>query len=573
MHKGIDCPFRSYGTIWLAPDDESYYLYGGFRADESLINAYSFGDYKQGYNVNVSSQATDNALWRYVPSNQAGGAWGRVMPTTMSVIRSTFFPAGGSSAFGNGAGYLLGGGTSDNGDEPSNLHPLPLGGLLTYNMTSNTWHNESAVGYTPTSTSLFGRMHFVPSFGPSGLLVAMGGEAAQNRSYWSADGSTAFGFDKIGVYDTTSRAWYYQTAVGATLDAIPSPRSNFCSVGVAGDNGTYEIFVYGGQLGNSHWSWSMQNAAQAAANATNGAKTGVHVLSLPSFTWFKADDVSAAPRYGHACEVVGNRQMLSVGGLNATVDPYWAFLDQDRSVYGLNLFDIVDLKWKDAYNASAAVYTTPDVIRQYHRANGDTAKWDDPKLGTLFQRSTNELQPGNAIPSGTAPAASNKPPTFSTGFLVGLGIGGCAFIALLLVVALLIRRRRGRWRRALKTSHAPPIELDGPAKAELPGLRWIEADGSARHEVGGYAKYGADAVAMHELPGVFKPRIETLCYTEAWAEHCAELPSWEAISVSSAKAGRTPRGCDAGRSPAGGRDSPVSESTVVECPPPPPAKD
>ena len=114
--------------------------------------------------------------------------------------------------------------------------------------------------------------------------------------------------------------------------------------------------------------WDVKSPAQERANATNAAKTGVHVLSLPSFTWFQADDASAPPRFEHTCEVAGRRQMLSLGGANPTFPNSLAH--PDVWPYSIGVFDMVDLRWKDAYDADAPAYVTPAVIQQWVREHG-----------------------------------------------------------------------------------------------------------------------------------------------------------------------------------------------------------
>ena len=210
----------------MGPDGASFYSYGGFEASID--------------NVSVS-QSGQNALWKFTPGEKGTGSWAPVAPPAFSTVRPSISPAVGSAASGNGIGYFLGGGVVPGNDEQQALQPLP--GLLSYNMTSNEWRNDSATGLSPTGTAILGRMHFLPTLGSNGLLVALGGEAALNTTYWPADSSTAYAFDKIAIYDPSTKNWFHQRASGATNDSVPSVRSDFCSVGVSGDNGTYEMFV------------------------------------------------------------------------------------------------------------------------------------------------------------------------------------------------------------------------------------------------------------------------------------------------------------------------------------------
>ena len=62
--------------------------------------------------------------------------------------------------------------------------------------------------------------------------------------------------------------------------------------------------------------------------------------------------------------------MISIGGVDATVEQRNAFLDEDPNEYGIGVFDMVDLAWKSSYDARAATYTTPSVIKQWSTKNG-----------------------------------------------------------------------------------------------------------------------------------------------------------------------------------------------------------
>ena len=46
------------------------------------------------------------------------------------------------------------------------------------------------------------------------------------------------------------------------------------------------------------------------------SSSDVYILSLPGFVFFKAPVVSSTKRAEHACALVGNRQMVSVGGID-----------------------------------------------------------------------------------------------------------------------------------------------------------------------------------------------------------------------------------------------------------------
>jgi hypothetical protein len=67
--------------------------------------------------------------------------------------------------------------------------------------------------------------------------------------------------------------------------------------------------------------------------------------------------------------------MIVVGGVTAnTADSQ---LKKDPRKQGLGVFDLTELEWKSSYDASAAAYQTPNVIKQYISANGQyPTNWD-----------------------------------------------------------------------------------------------------------------------------------------------------------------------------------------------------
>lgn len=65
------------------------------------------------------------------------------------------------------------------------------------------------------------------------------------------------------------------------------------------------------------------------------------------------------------CQVVGNRQMLSVGG-NNPLDANSETTSKDPMAQGLQIFDLSDMTWSSSYDAHAAPYTTPQVVKDWY---------------------------------------------------------------------------------------------------------------------------------------------------------------------------------------------------------------
>ena len=335
-----------YAPAWVAPNENSFYTWGGFTS--------------AGYEPNT----TDNDVWIYNKTSfdiakentDGGGRWGIVERPTDATFKPNTRTAGASSATGNGRLYLLGSITTATGTNYPPYTAKP--GLWTFDMETETWATETNP-MSPTDTVAFGQLQFVPSFGSQGVLIALGGEGAGADLLWPGNGSQAIEFSKVDIYDVAAKTWYRQSAIEGEAGAIPSLCSMFCSVGVGSDE-THQIYVYGGQLGNHPH--TARNPGHEASNNLNWKKTGVHILSLPGFVWFKAGDTSAAPRSGHTCQLAG-KHMISIGGVDPTKDQVSQFLNSwDDNVIGVSVFDTVDLLWRSYHNAGAPNYSTSSII-------------------------------------------------------------------------------------------------------------------------------------------------------------------------------------------------------------------
>lgn len=66
------------------------------------------------------------------------------------------------------------------------------------------------------------------------------------------------------------------------------------------------------------------------------------------------------------CAVAGQRQMITVGGINRKLGVPTFFKDRDPFPQGLGIFDLTELKWKDQYDAGAANYQSPDAVKAWY---------------------------------------------------------------------------------------------------------------------------------------------------------------------------------------------------------------
>ena len=129
-------------------------------------------------------------------------------------------------ASGGGLGYAFGG--LESAGTNSQEENFNLTGMVLYNLTSKEWLNISATGYSYSKTTNSSATQFVPSFGPAGLLLDLGGSIGNN---------TLAAFNIIYMFDPSSQQWSFQQISGEKSAPVSGP----CVVGAPSDDDTYEI--------------------------------------------------------------------------------------------------------------------------------------------------------------------------------------------------------------------------------------------------------------------------------------------------------------------------------------------
>ena len=337
ISKDVGVPILNFGTLWPANDEQSFYSFGGVASASPLVR--------------TSDPAVN--LWQC-----SNGSWSEVgdqydNAPSFSEVR----PAGGLGTFGHGVGYLLGGFQAFDTDRAGPWWPIP--GLLSYNTSSNIWSNLSSTGFSQYGTALFGNVQFVPNIGPEGVLIAFGGQESP-PSPWTNTAQNFMHFSNMSIYDIAARTWHWQTTTGDTPpDSILS-----CITGVKSDRDTYEIFLFGGQNDTLVLGPSLESAGDEAEQSDFRT---VYILSLPGFVWFKTSARSAQPRACHTCELIGNRQMMGIGGLDPTAAGLTEAEAQiDLWPQSLGIFDLVELQWTGGYNATALPYTPASLVQNWY---------------------------------------------------------------------------------------------------------------------------------------------------------------------------------------------------------------
>ena len=435
--------------LWLDSTNSSFFQWGGERS------ALRVGD---GTPISVLS--------KFSPDGHDGGSWTKdVGEAADSLFPKLVRGVGCATARGGDTWYMLGGYRSCYSDPTifDICSVYLLGPMVSYNSATGLWSNDSAANFTPAGSAVWSRMHNAPFGSSNGLNIILGGGTTSSPT---SDPPNLLSFDRIYIYDPSSKIFYNQTATGTS---IPSPRERFCSVGVPGSNGTYEIFIYGGQ-----------DPKVADPRQQTNISDVVYVLSLPGFVWFQADFPATSARIMHSCNVVGKggSQMIVVGGLDPTATNI-SIATRDPWSNGINIFDMSKLRWKDSYVPNDAKYQTPGVITEWYATHGRYPSFQNATLQSLFTQ-TPALSP-SATPQQPHPDNHSN-----IGAIVGGVIGGVVVLAIVAVAAVVIWRSPPRWRnqRTQQGEFRKP-ELDTQAlsdRSPIQKSRTVELDGSVIHE-------------------------------------------------------------------------------------------
>jgi len=223
------------------------------------------------------SNLPDLSLWALKPDNAGSGTWTQATDANnVSAWSSLVYTSGGMQGYDANSAYVLGGVADESG--------VWVPGMVEFDMRTRNFTNHSTSSSTVSDLNGInkGALQYVPSFGPQGIYVAMGG--------WTRSASGFF--STVHVYDPAQQAWYKQPTAGT----YPSGRVEICTAGVNSTNGTFEIFMYAGWDGNNY----------------GNQDDTIHILSLPAFHWIQVQYTPKSGRFAHTCHSVGGSQILTI---------------------------------------------------------------------------------------------------------------------------------------------------------------------------------------------------------------------------------------------------------------------
>lgn len=291
ISKTREAPVLNRGSLFPAPDDRSFFQFGG---GVNSISGF-------GYDIPATSVS------QFLTQGKGHGSWSKFNPGATSGFQYLTRPTRALATMLDDTFFILGG-IADAKTSPETQDSLgfPLGGIVAFNMTSGKWTNSSMPSHMVRPRGKNGVLSSVPGFGPVGLLLAAG------IGFTESDPPN---FGNITLYEPSTKTWYYQKATGD----VPAGRDLPCAVGIRGDKGTYEMlvttsqnrrhhvrvqslpvltvypsrFMYGGQI---HENLGPLLPYQVKDNID---RDEIYVLSLPAFAWFRADYPAQNPRNLH----------------------------------------------------------------------------------------------------------------------------------------------------------------------------------------------------------------------------------------------------------------------------------
>ncbi|KAF2626381.1 hypothetical protein BU25DRAFT_432178 [Macroventuria anomochaeta] len=438
LSKDPEVPSVSGGVLWPDPVNKLFYLFGGEYGDTNEVKR-------------RDGQGSGFTLWFY---DTIYDSWNKSKRHgSQDGIR---WPALGAGAVSDaGDAYYYGGYLTNTSDFRTDGQPVMQNGLITYNMDSRQWTNQTW-DETPRAE---GSLHYLPA-SEGGMLVYFGGLETDQ-----SNGNVTY---QIYLYDIANPRWYTQTATGD----VPLSRRGFCTGVVwAKDKSSYNIYLFGG------------------FGSPNGTGLGdLYVLSIPSFQWIliwptPQQFIFPGGKGWSSCNVFRESQMIIIGGSltnTSVVDcdapkiggQHGMFLGQENVEQGGD----TGPAWWHAPVDNITGYRVPDQI--VARIGGDTAGhaastvpamgWATQDLakylGTTFSAQARTTMSGRVIPT-TSASATPSPKKTNTGAIAGGAVGGAiVLIAVIAGVFFCLRRRRNT------QGQSQPSELGGTPNPRSPDM-------------------------------------------------------------------------------------------------------
>lgn len=220
--------------LWPSTDNQTFFAFGGELSNWAGLTG------------------PDVSCWQFTIDGNGGGSWPIFQPGVQSTFRDLTRPAVATGTTLDNTGFIFRGSASIR-SAPQNRQIqdgvyTPIPGIVSFNNTSTLWQNDTVPQYIEDLNAPQGMLATADTFGTrvARAIVGLMQYLRCNDVYayrkirgLASDVYNPPPFNNVTIYDPSDKTWHAQTA---TVQ-IPAARSKPCTVGVPGDNGTYEMFV------------------------------------------------------------------------------------------------------------------------------------------------------------------------------------------------------------------------------------------------------------------------------------------------------------------------------------------
>lgn len=480
------------GAFWV--ESKRVYIVGGGVNDEPWI-----GRDGKFYPSNYTG-FKGNLVFTYNIDADTWSSETAVQPTDGNTVTDSF--CCGSFAYNaiSRKGYYYSG-TNGAGARKSEPFQTPIyvgrtneetvgnGNLLTFDTPTFKWRNVTMDKQLTTTGTEEGQFVFLPGTRRSngGIGIQFGGRRRDSGQMET--------FRAVLVYDSATDTWYKQATTVQDGGDHPTGRIGFCAIATsAADNSSHNIYMYGGE---------------SPAN-TSSAFSDMWVLSVPSFRWIRLGVDNSPARKHHGCTAVGQKYMVTYGG----VPSGWMKEGDDDACdqvnYGMRLFDLSNLGWTSRYDGPPApgknTYSVPKVVVDAIGGNDQggatqtvpATGFETPAMSLLFQKSnpTGSMPPASTSTTGGSGGGNlgqeSQKKKMNIGAIAGGVLGGLAAIIVILIGVLFLLRRKKKKMQKQQQPYGQPLaapmyeaDNDNHYRRELSGTTGGQQGKWPSHELHG----------------------------------------------------------------------------------------
>jgi hypothetical protein len=181
---------------------------------------------------------TENELWKFTVDGTGGGTWALEVASNSAMFKG--LTQSDYTVFANtpDTGFAIGGmatGWTDKGRAKNQAIP----GMVAFNMKKKLWYNGTT-SFSPVHTIAAGSAHYIPDFGPDGLVMVLGGYAPLVDEVLDWAVMESYNLRNLTFFNPQTKEVYWQAATG---DIPDNPRTQFCLTGFRNPDGGYEMYV------------------------------------------------------------------------------------------------------------------------------------------------------------------------------------------------------------------------------------------------------------------------------------------------------------------------------------------